>query len=55
MLLINDTNTKSANTLDTIFAEMTNIATGNYGITLNNLIQKKSSKFNRRMSQPISL
>lgn len=36
MLLINDTNTKSANTLDTIFAEMTNIATGNYGITLNN-------------------
>ena len=34
MLLINDTNTKSANTLDTIFAEMTNIATGNYGITL---------------------
>ena len=40
MLLINDTNTKSANTLDTIFAEMTNIATGNYGITLNNLIQK---------------
>lgn len=45
MLLINDTNTKSANTLDTIFAEMTNIATGNYGITLNNLIQKKSSKF----------
>ena len=26
MLLINDTNTKSANTLDTIFAEMTNIA-----------------------------
>lgn len=36
MLLINDTNTKSPNTLDTIFAEMTNIATGNYGITLNN-------------------
>ena len=36
MLLINDTNTKSANTLDTIFAEMTNIATGNYGITLYN-------------------
>lgn len=36
MLLINDTNTKSTNTLDTIFAEMTNIATGNYGITLNN-------------------
>lgn len=36
MLLINDTNTKSANTLDTIFAEMTNIATDNYGITLNN-------------------
>ncbi|CCX53554.1 HigA family addiction module antitoxin [Veillonella sp. CAG:933] len=36
MLLINDTYTKSANTLDTIFAEMTNIATGNYGITLNN-------------------
>lgn len=36
MLLINDTNTKSANTLNTIFAEMTNIATGNYGITLNN-------------------
>lgn len=36
MLLINDTNTKSANTLDTIFAEITNIATGNYGITLNN-------------------
>lgn len=36
MLLISDTNTKSTNTLDTIFAEMTNIATGNYGITLNN-------------------
>ncbi|MBE6079959.1 MAG: addiction module antidote protein, HigA family [Veillonella sp.] len=36
MILINDTNTKSANTLDTIFAEMSNIATGNYGITLNN-------------------
>ena len=40
MLLINDTNTKSANTLDTIFAEMTNIATGNYGITLNNKKKK---------------
>lgn len=34
VLLVSGTN--STNTLDSIFAEMTNIANGNYGITLNN-------------------
>lgn len=35
MLLISDANTKSTTTLENIFNEMSNIAKGNYGITLN--------------------